>query len=100
MIPLVNGLPQTSSTPKSQGDTSFINVPIIVMSNDDLMTHTAEFRNNSVCLQTDWLILDDFSSSLFEREDVEFEEEVVASRIVEKSCSNVAGKKGISKGKK
>ncbi|PKU69212.1 hypothetical protein MA16_Dca002482 [Dendrobium catenatum] len=98
-VPLVNGLPQTSTPSKSDGDTIFINVSIYMMYNDDLKTHVAKSKNNYVCLQTDWSILDDFSSSHSEGEDVEFEEEFLASRIVEKFLPNVGGKNGKSKGK-
>ncbi|PKU85186.1 hypothetical protein MA16_Dca022270 [Dendrobium catenatum] len=99
-IPLVNGLSQASTTSKSEGETTFINIPIYVMSNDDLKMHVAKSRNNYVHLQMDWLSLDDFSSSHSEGEDVEFEEDVLASRMLEKFCPNVGGKNGKSKGKK
>ncbi|PKU85743.1 hypothetical protein MA16_Dca024812 [Dendrobium catenatum] len=87
----------SSPVSKSEGVTTFINVPISVMSNDDAKTHVAKFRNNSVRLQMNWIILDDSYSSQSDREDVLFDEEVLASRIVDQICHNLGGKNCKSK---
>ncbi|KAH0457530.1 hypothetical protein IEQ34_012845 [Dendrobium chrysotoxum] len=73
----------------SEGDATFTNIPISVMSSNELKAHVAKSVKNSVLVQTDWLVLDDsLSSSGREEEDLGDFEEDMAVHFVEQSHLN------------